>query len=340
MNASRKLSITPKSLALITIGVLLILVAGLRPIGIDKDSLNYVTLLDVDIVNANFISKEPIFWVINWLNKILFGENAHTFFLMFAIIGVSIKLYVIRKYSITPILSLLTYISMFFILQEMTQIRSGVAIGLVFWALHDLILKKNIAFLTKILIGTLFHYSAIVMFLLYFLSSRKINVYFYLLLPLVGVVLSYTHLPFEILYFIAQILPNFLSAKIHIYFSLMKQGKIDVVNPFNIGNLFILCIYYLNLYIVTKKQRYEMKAGYYLLCIKLLGFGFFILFGFYFIEVFAYRMANYLFFTLVFLIPAIPEYFRQKRFLINLIGIYLIYTLVKNAKLMLNILGM
>jgi len=332
----KKLTVSHKTLVLVFIGILLVLIAGLRPIGIDHDSLSYISVLHVSLSQANFIDKEPTFWIINEINKVLFGGSEQTFFLIFAIIGVSLKLYVIRQYSVTPILSLLTYVSMFFILQEMTQIRAGVAIGFVFLALHDLERKRNISFVTKILIATLFHYSAIVMFMLYFLSRNKINSFFYFSLPLVGLFFSYTNVMLEIMYQSVSILPDFLSAKIHIYLSLMEQGKIKQVNPVNIGNLFLLCIYYLNLYIATNKQNFEVKEGYYLLCIKLLGFGFFILFSFSFLEVFAYRMANYLFFSLVFLLPIIAQYFRQKILFIALIGIYLIYTLAKNSIAMLN----
>ncbi|NCB11587.1 MAG: EpsG family protein [Erysipelotrichia bacterium] len=200
MIVSKNLTISSKTLVLILIGILLILIAGLRPIGIDGDSLNYISVLHLSLSEANFIDKEPTFWIINELNKILFAGNDQTFFLIFAIIGVSLKLYVIRQYSISPILSLLTYISMFFILHEMTQIRSGVAIGFVFWALFDLVQKRNVSFLIKILIATLFHYSAIVMLILYFLSRNKINCFFYFSLPFVGLFFSSTNVMIEIIY--------------------------------------------------------------------------------------------------------------------------------------------
>ena len=73
------------------IGILLILIAGLRPIGIDCDSLSYVSVLNVSLSDVNFIDKEPTFWIIDEFNKILFAENVHTFFLIFAIISVSLK---------------------------------------------------------------------------------------------------------------------------------------------------------------------------------------------------------------------------------------------------------
>lgn len=337
MIANKNLTISSKTLVFIVIGILLILIAGLRPIGIDKDSLAYVSVLHVSLSEANFIDKEPTFWLINEFNKILFGVSEQTFFLIFAMIGVGIKLYVIKKYSLTPILSLLTYIAMFFVLHEMTQIRAGVAIGLVFLAFHDLVMNRSLSFVIKILIASLFHYSAIIMLLFYPLSANKINSLFYIMLPLVGLFLSDSNVISGIMYQSVSILPDILSTKIHIYLSMMEQGEIAQVNPVNAGNFFLLCIYYLNIYIATKKQNYEAEEGYYLLCIKLLGFGFFILFAFSFLEVFAYRMANYLFFGLVFILPVVVKYFRQRILFIAIIVIYLIYTLAKNSMAMLNI---
>ena len=331
---NKQLLINQKSLILSIFALSLIFIAGFRTIGIDNDSLSYISILGVDISEANFIDKEPFFWLINELNKFLFNGYNQTFFLIFAIIGVSIKLYIIRKYSLHPILSVLTYISIFYILQEMTQIRAGVAIGIVFWAMHDLISKNNTGFLLKIIMATLFHYSAIVMIFIYFLSYTSIYRKFYIFLPLLGIFLSQISFIPELLVHLVSILPDFLSIKIQIYLSLMEQDKLKEVNPFNIGNFFLLCIYYLNLYIFTREQRGEK---YYILCIKLLGFGFFILFTFSFLEVFAYRISNYLFFSLVFLIPITGEYFRQKKLLLLLIGLFLIYTLTKNIIYMLNI---
>lgn len=313
--SSKRITISSKTLIFILVGILLILIAGFRPIGIDRDSLNYVRALNEPI---NFLDKEPFFWIIRGINKILFSGSARTFFLIFAIISIGLKVYIIKQYSVTPMLSLLTYISMFFILQDMTEIRRSVAIGFGFWALYDLSQKRNISFLIEILIAILFHYSAFFLLFIYFLSARnKINSFFYFSLPLVGLVSSCTNIPVEIMYKLVSILPNFLSHKIHIYLSLMEQNKTMQVNPVNIGNLFLLLIYYFNLYIASTKQYFYLNKEYYLLCIKILGFGFFILFSFSFLEVFAYRIANYAFFSLVFFIVYHSPIFPTKKIIYN-----------------------
>ncbi|ACF14522.1 conserved hypothetical protein [Chloroherpeton thalassium ATCC 35110] len=311
---------------------LIIIVAGFRPIGLDLDSNAYIEALSF---NVNFIDKEPTFWIIRYMNNLFFQGNIHFFFLIYAIIGVSIKLYVIRKFSVSPIFSFATYISMFFILQEMTQIRAGVAIGIVFWAINDVVKKQAMSFLLKIFMATLFHYSAIIMLIFYFFSTEKKIMVFYFLLPIIGIAMSFSHVLFFATQYLASVLPEFLSAKLKIYLFLMKEKQLKSVTPFNFGNFFMLSVYYLNFIFFDKLKLSEFYKKYYLLCLKLLGWGFFILFGFSFIEVFAYRLANYSFFSLVFLLPLVIEFFCEKYFMFFFLTIYLIYTLVKNINIML-----
>jgi hypothetical protein len=112
-----------------TTALIFILIAGLRPIGLDRDSINYAELIQ-STVDVNLLDKEPAFWIIKRFNDIFFFGNIHTFFLIFATLGVSIKFLAIKRLSKLPLLSLIAYLSLYFILHEMTQIRAGVAAGL------------------------------------------------------------------------------------------------------------------------------------------------------------------------------------------------------------------
>jgi len=182
-----KLSVSKNVIYLLPTGILLILIAGLRPIGIDRDSLSYVEVLGVDFAIANFIDKEPMFWIINEFNKYVFGGNVNTFFLIFAILGVSLKLFAIRKYSLLPILSIYTYICLYFVLHEMTQIRAGVATAIFLLALEDIKNRNFKSYLFKTVLAMLFHYSAIIMLLVYFMNPDKLNVKLYFILPILGI---------------------------------------------------------------------------------------------------------------------------------------------------------
>ena len=145
------LRINKKTLVLFTVALLLIFIAGFRPIGLDRDSpdyvilLNYVSLLNIPFSQANFLDIEPAFWMLVEINRVLFSSNERTFFLIFAIIGVSLKILAINRLSSMPFLSLLAYICLYFVLHEMTQIRAGVASGIFLLAIQDIVnrnLKK------------------------------------------------------------------------------------------------------------------------------------------------------------------------------------------------------
>ena len=115
--------------AYIVIGIIMILCAGLRPVGFDRDSKNYESLFLHPDSGLSEISVEPLFLA---LCKILyfFYPDVQLLLFFFACFGVIIKFWAIRK--ITPLffLPLVIYFSNFFLLHEVTQIRAGIVSGL------------------------------------------------------------------------------------------------------------------------------------------------------------------------------------------------------------------
>ncbi len=327
-------NISKNTLYLIVIGIILILIAGLRPIGIDGDSLNYASVLGVHLENANFIDKEPMFWLINEFNHLVFNSEVQTFFLLFAILGVSLKLYAIKKLALYPLMSVLIYISFYFILHEMTQIRVGVSIALIYLSIPFIINRELFKFIFILLIATLFHYSSIIFFLLYFIVNINFGKMIYYLLPIIGLVLSLLNFGEILVQSIVPYLPDILSIKLEIYMSKMEQGKMKLVNPVNFGNLLLIIVYYINLY---KTNFNDSDNQINIILIKMLSMGFLILFAFSYLEVFAYRMSNFLFFSIVFLIPNILSFFKQKIIIIAFTLLYLFYSLIKNTNIMLNL---
>ncbi len=328
MIASKNLTISSKTLVLILIGVVLILVAGLRPIGIDRDSLNYVGVLHVSLSEANFIDKEPAFWIINEFNKILFGGNEQTFFLIFAIIGVTLKVLAIRQLSLSPIFSIFTYLCLYFILHEMTQIRAGVATAIFLLAIPDIYNRNFKAFLFKTILAMMFHYSAIIMLIVYFLNPYKINFKIFFFLPLIGMFFTFSGINIlTILNPFLSILPDFISNKIELYVSLLDYGKFNQINVFNVyySSLFVL-YYIMILYHSYFKSQYDV------LFLKIFGL---MLFFFYFssaIPVLAFRVSEFLGVVLIILIPHFALIFKQKTIakipLILWLTIYFFYVMI------------
>jgi len=313
---------------LFPIGVVLILIAGLRPIGIDKDSLNYVQLLGIDITNANFIDKEPAFWIINEFNKYIFGGNEQTFFLIFAILGVSLKLIAIRKYSLLPLLSIFTYICMYFILHEMTQIRAGVATAIFSFAIEDIKNKNLKSYLFKTILAMLFHYSAILMLIVYFINPNKLNLKLFFFFPTIGALIAiFKHQSLSIFSSLTSILPEFIGYKIDLYILLLDEGIFSDINIFNFLYLSLIVIYYFSL--LNYKR---MKSEYDIIFIKILGIMLFLFYFLSFLPVLAFRVSEFFEVVLIFLIPHILLAIKEKTIasipIIIWLSVYFIFAMV------------
>jgi len=327
------LRINKKTLVLFTVALLLIFIAGFRPIGLDRASPNYVSLLNIPFSQANFLDKEPAFWMLVEINRVLFSSNERTFFLIFAIIGVSLKILAINRLSSMPFLSLWAYICLYFILHEMTQIRAGVASGIFLLAIQDIVNRNLKKFIIKVLFASLFHYSAIVMLPLYFLNLRKISI-IYFFLPVIGLFLAYFGLSKILLLNFTDFLPEFLSYKLRIYLSLLELGEHKEIHIFNFfySSLLILLYFIFSLYYYAKnKIKFNNYDIFYIKVLSLL------LFTFYFfspVPVLAFRISEFLGVVLIILIPHIALMFKQKDIIKALIFLYLSGGLIRTAKLL------
>ncbi|MEW6566206.1 MAG: EpsG family protein [Spirochaetota bacterium] len=304
-----KLSILKnKNIFLILSCFILIVIAGFRPIGIDKDSQNYANIIKSNI-NVNLIDKEPGFWIIKYINDNIFNGNIRTFFLIFTIIGVSLKILAIKKYSLTTTLSVFAYICLYFILHEMTQIRVGVATGIFLLALEDIKKRDFKNYFLKTIIAIFFHYSAFIMIFIYILNPYIINRKLFFFLPLIGILLSlFRNVILNNIISIAHILPEFLSFKLNNYFDLLlNYGTYSEINLFNFYYLSLILFYY---YSILNYKK--MKSEYDILFIKILGL---MLFSFYFlsaIPVLAFRISEFFGIVLIFLIPHIILTIKEK----------------------------
>ena len=238
---------------LLFVAILLIFLAGLRPVGLDRDSIMYETELLTQFHTINWFSKEPTFWLIQQLNLNFFYGMSTPFFFIYAITGVFIKYLVINKISPFPFLSFIVYISFFYIIHEMTQIRAGVATAFVFWSMHDVINNKVKFFLAKIFFATMFHASAIFFVFLYFIrpSLNFKDVILYTFLPIIGIAVMYLNILNEFFLFSSSYLPGFLSYKVELYYDLANAGKMEEASPINIGNIvFIILTYFTLVYML------------------------------------------------------------------------------------------
>lgn len=210
----------------IAVGITLTLLAALRPEGVDNDYAEYVSHFN----NYDQIALlEPTFKAIAWFSHTFLGSNYIFLFAVYAVLGVTLKFIAIRELSNFALLSVAIYISQFFILHEMTQIRAGIASSFMLLSIKPLFERNWRRFLLYALCATAFHLSGVIILALWFINPhRRLKIYL-LLIP--AAILIYL-LGVDIL----GIIPiPYLSAKIAIYQNLREYTDC-VHNHINLFN--------------------------------------------------------------------------------------------------------
>ena len=237
-----------KYLLFFFLGLILISTAGFRKEEAVRDYVNYVSYFH----DQDFLLVEPAFVLLSKVIYLLIGPYPIYLFVLFATLGVSLKLTAIKQLSELWFLSIVIYVSNFFILHEMTQIRAGVASALLLLCIkpiYDRDLKK---FLLFALLGFVFHYSAIVILPLWFLGLKARKIFLLFSIPIAYIIY------FSGINLITTIPISVIQSKISIYQSLMEMGNEEsiLINVFNLVFLGKITLFY---FLLTK---YELIASY------------------------------------------------------------------------------
>lgn len=159
-----------------TFAIVLVLLAGLREVGIDPDSYNYeYAFMHYESDSLSGAIEYSYFLLCEILSHIV--NDVHIIFLFYALFGVMLKFKAFRIYSpdlwFVPIV---LYLSFIYELHEMTQIRTGVMSGLFLLAIQPMAERKWIKSLILIGIGAFFHISALILLPLVLLSNKDMSV--------------------------------------------------------------------------------------------------------------------------------------------------------------------
>lgn len=162
---------------------LLVILAGTRlDIGFDYDTYKKI-YEGVNLTNFVSYTIEFGFAFIVYVSKV-FNLSFNVFLLFSAAISILLKLEFFRKNSLLIGFALLNYFCIGYLINEMGQIRHGIAIAVVLFGLKDLMDRKPYLFIVKCILASLFHTSALLVIpvvILYYLKNLKPE---YLLLSL------------------------------------------------------------------------------------------------------------------------------------------------------------
>lgn len=270
-----RLSDRDKKILYILLGGIMILIAGMREVGSTPDTLEYEEMYYSKDNTLMALLREPSFDIISSILH-AFSLGINGLFFAYAFLSIPIHLSALWKLSKMPFLTLTLYISYYYMMHDMVQIRCAVASGLFLWAVYFYVEHKKLYTLLFILLGTFFHYSAIAGLAIFLLGNGFPKWQRYILYAIVpiGIVVYFTH--FDIFSLIPD---EWGGLKLMKYRTMREKGMDDELAgwKFEINILiwmrivlYYCCIYYHD-YLV-KHFKYTTIA------IKLQGLGFCFLF--------------------------------------------------------------
>lgn len=199
------------------------------------------------------------------------GFSVSALFACYAIIAIVIKGFFFYKMSPTPILTMTIYFSTLYILHDLIQIRVGAAMAFGLGALYYYCNDKKI--LAAILVGlaTFFHYSAILLGVMFLFNNKPLTTKWRILLfSIVPLGFFFCVMKLDLL----SLIPSFDGGeKIEIYRELSERGQMEEVTLIN-PILWLKTIVFL-----TALWYYEFlkdKNKYLPLFIKLMGLSLFL----------------------------------------------------------------
>jgi hypothetical protein len=266
-------------------GILLILFAGLRADDIDKDYENYLDAFNLVLNPSDYFKHfqdwiffEPMYYLIPSFFKTYTSITYYTLFtfLLFAIAGVTIKFFAIARLTNLFFLALFCYFCHFYLLHEMTQIRQGIASGVLLLIIPLTMRRKYIRCVLLILVASLFHYSSLFLFLIFPLNKTDQKTKLYTIILVTTFVLAFVNTSFFMTVFQFNLGP--LTVRTQAAVGFIEAGVFTEINKLNI---FFLTNFFISAVFLYYSKLIQTQNSYAVLLIKLqiLGLLFFQIFS-------------------------------------------------------------
>lgn len=310
--------------------ICLVIIAGFRGSGVARDYQNYVDFF-YSIRAGETVSEltEPSYFYIVELVT-LFSDSYLPVFVIYALLGVFFKLLAFERILgiKAAFLAVIIYMSNFYILHEMTQIRIGLASGFFLLAIPYIVKRNFFKYLILILIGTFFHVSILITIPLYFIESKKIKPLFWLGLLMINLLFYIFHL--SLMDLALLLTPESYKIKIHAY----REFMLEATNDTNIRfvNRFLLYLI-LNLFLLYNWKRLAKESPYFIILLKLSFVSLSTAFFFYDFYLFAFRFSELIGVVQICLFAFVAFTFNNKLFGVTLVLILTVFLLIINVLL-------
>ncbi|NWK43821.1 EpsG family protein [Ralstonia pickettii] len=285
--------------ATILIGCVLVSLAATR-LGMETaDTDTYLRVYDDyaaadGLLNAPF---GPLFMLIGWIGKNL-GATDSGYLWLVAIAGVSAKLVGIRRCSQFFWLSVAVYISKYFALHEMAQVRAGIAAGIFLFSIPLLQRRAMFKYTLCILIASAFHQSALAYLLLYPIGKITYRKFTPLAtLAAGGLIFSILNVNGALLSLASTHFP-----KINTYLDLLSAGEYSEIHIFNTEIVLKILIWSV---LAANYNKLSRNYKYFDLLFRIWTLSLILYFSMISVPVFAFRVSELLDISTIILFPAL-----------------------------------
>jgi len=295
-----------KKIWLVIFSIVLIITAAFRGEGVDQDYQMYEFIYN-HVDNIKLVTTEPTYMFFCQLFRNFFQFDSVSIFILYAILGVSIKMYSINKISNFVFLSLLIYFSNLYILHDMTQIRASIGSSILLLMIKPITEGNKKQFFVLFFIAFLFHYSSMISLVLLLLNPNKINKKVWFLVIPAAYFLYFIN--FSGVNFYKFIPIEAVSSKVNTYVLTQDANEEEKVNVFSVLLIIKFCIISLFLYKID--DLFE-KNKYAILLLKLYILSFFVLIFFADVITLSLRFSEFLNVVEIVTLPLIVFCFPNK----------------------------
>lgn len=226
--------------------LVLCILTAFRPIGSDADSRTYTYLYSN--VREDFIEFSFV-WIVQ-LVHVLF-DDVRWLFVLYALLSIPVHAYGLFRLSPYVLLSLLLWFAHYFLIQDFTQIRVAVSVGIWFVALVSLCEGKRMKYFLYVLLATAFHYSAVAFLLPLFFSNKPLTLRGRVILG--GIIVFVYALYFAHIDLIVSLPIPYMQNKLDDYERMRDMGIMgDEINVFNVVFLARIALFF---YFLIKYPR-------------------------------------------------------------------------------------
>lgn len=284
--------------------VILILFSAFRTIGVDPDSEVYEEIFKNGEDDTELLIETSVLFISGIINN--FTDDVHYLFLVYAILGITIKFYAIRQLSPWFFLPLIIYFANYFILHDFIQIRAGVASAMLLLAIKPLSEGNKKRAVAYFLIANVFHYSSLVFYPILFFSNSLSRTWKYALIAIMplGAILFTLRLDF------ISLLPiPYIQEKLDMYKALTETGFFE---EFTLKNVPLWIQYVIILYSLYFYDTILENCPALPLLLKITAYSMFFFFAFSSVSVVAGRFQELLGIVELALFPCVFYTFRPQ----------------------------